>query len=353
MPVSILIFTLLTCVLAQEPQVIAVDNAAQLEQLTVIPTDIPDPVYALATSADGQLLAAGIGSSLILWDISTLTAPVELARLEILGEGASDIAFANAGNLLVVGDWSGRLHVVRLENPSNPSLLTSFQAHSEYALPVAFSPDDSLLVSFGVTSFNSYIPNIHIWDVEALIRDSQTITDFYQPARRILATGYGTVHFEDTSNDDDVQGTLIYGSEAQTITVKTFDDNLNPKVIDAFTSEFDFVDPVSISSDGRYVVAVEDSEDNSVLSVWDVTAGDQLATFASQGSGLASINPAGTIVAEGGYDGVLYVWDARSGDVLARFTPSDISIEIVSFSREGRVLVSGDGEGILRFWAHP
>lgn len=95
-------------------------------------------VGAVAVSADGRAIAAGVGSTVQVWSAAD-GAPGP--RLE-LGAGASALAFASNGNFLAAGDARGALRLMPLAG--GPALAA--QADGA-VVALAFSPGGELLAS--------------------------------------------------------------------------------------------------------------------------------------------------------------------------------------------------------------
>ena len=71
-----------------------------------------DPMFSLAFSPDGRLLAVGRGNTLRVWDVSSHAA---LAQLEAGTEGLRAVSFSPDGTAVVALDNANVLHVWRVE----------------------------------------------------------------------------------------------------------------------------------------------------------------------------------------------------------------------------------------------
>lgn len=74
---------------------------------------VAGPVAALAFSPDGRFLAIGVGSDTVVWDTSTISAPVQAAILpSAIGTASADmVAFSPDGRFLVTGYHDGTLSI--------------------------------------------------------------------------------------------------------------------------------------------------------------------------------------------------------------------------------------------------
>jgi WD40 repeat protein len=111
--------------------------------------------YALAASADGSLLAGGVGhKQIIVWSTRVGN---EVARLKGHGRKVLAVAFMRDGTRLVSGssDMSVRVWNIRLSNCE-----AVLYGHSDDVKAVAVSPDGGLIASGGADG------HIFLWDAK-------------------------------------------------------------------------------------------------------------------------------------------------------------------------------------------
>ncbi|MFD9591897.1 trypsin-like peptidase domain-containing protein [Kitasatospora sp. NPDC059973] len=113
------------------------------------PSDQRVTVPAMATSADGTLLAAAGGNGdTLLWSIADRSAPKGLTRLRNPTEEGTTalaaVAFAPRGNLLASTVQGGRTQVWGLADPAAPAGLSALETGYK---SIAFSPDGTLLAA--------------------------------------------------------------------------------------------------------------------------------------------------------------------------------------------------------------
>jgi WD40 repeat protein len=110
---------------------------------------------------------------------------------------------------------------------------------------------------------------------------------------------------------------------------------------------------VALSRDQKWLAA---GQVHGHLFVWDLTkkvpalAGHfPIATSPIYG---IDINPAGTMLAAGTYDGIVHLYDLADGKAKHRVDLSGhkTGVRAVRFSPTGRSLASGSSDGIVRFW---
>ena len=63
-----------------------------------------------------------------------------------------------------------------------------------------------------------------------------------------------------------------------------------------------------------------------------------------------SFSPNGKRIVSGGADGTVRLWDVETGSILKTLTGHTGSIESVSFSPDGKMLASGSVDGTILLW---
>jgi len=102
--------------------------------------ETPAEVYSLAFSPSGELLAAGTGDSVTLWDTAKHQT---LPELRGRARAINTVAFSPKG-LLAAGGGSG---VIELGNLADVRNLGVLDAGSDLIRSLAFSPDGEILAS--------------------------------------------------------------------------------------------------------------------------------------------------------------------------------------------------------------
>ena len=123
-----------------------------------IPTQVieglHDETRALAFSPDGRsLAAAGLDRQLRLFDVASAT----LIRAHETSTPIQTISIVAGSGVLITGDQAG---VLTFWDPKTGQSLAAFQAHSDWVLGSAVSPDGTLLASAGADRL------VKIWNVQ-------------------------------------------------------------------------------------------------------------------------------------------------------------------------------------------
>ena len=109
------------------------------------------------------------------------------------------------------------------------------------------------------------------------------------------------------------------------------------------------VEAVAISRDGRIGLSVGW---NSFVRVWNLETGKELPPLQADGNFLTSVIFLGdeSRVAAAGSGGAVWIWDLASSRVLHCLRKHSFTIHTLAASADGRLLISGSGDGTARLW---
>ncbi|MCP4543241.1 MAG: WD40 repeat domain-containing protein [Chloroflexi bacterium] len=269
------------------------------------------PVYSLAWSPGGSVLASAGYEQVKLWDTET---GVELKTLEGHRSFVWGVAWSPDGNRLASASQDG---TVRLWDASTYEELAVLD--TGWAFCVAWSPDgDQLAVGARSSS-------VQIWDVQTgelshtLRANSLIISVGWSPDGRTIAAGQwdGVIRLWDTETNEEL-GALVA------------------------TRDRSDANGLAWSPDGRVLASAH--QDHKVR-LWDIESGEILYTLEGHSSWVRGVawSPDGRMLASTGDGARVCVWDAETGQRLASLTSQSLPIWSVAWSLDGSWLAIGNG----------
>ena len=141
-------------------------DVASGEQIATFPLDESRTLMGIAFSPCGSVIATGMFGELRLWCAETLTTLLEIPQTQTQKPYA--LAFSPCGKYLASGTWWQREKgmekmAIRLWEVATGEEITTFWGHPTDVQSLAFSPDNTLLVS------GSHDGTILLWDVKPFI----------------------------------------------------------------------------------------------------------------------------------------------------------------------------------------
>ncbi len=293
-------------------------------------------VLGVAFTPDGRdLLSASGDKTLRLWEAGPVAEPLTLR-----GQGAfvQDGRFSPDGALLAT---AGRDGTVRLWDTATWEIRRVLRTPAPGLRMVAFSPDRVTLAAAAGD------PTVQVWDLER--ERGWTPGAAGRAPDRTFRGHRGNVHCVAVSPDG---RRLASGDDKGD--VKLWDAATGEAVLTLATA-YRPVLHLAFCPDGRELAVC--GAGDPVVRLYDAESGRALRTLEGHAGAMVSrvvFGPAASggqsgLAATSGGDGTVRVWDLETGKATA-VCRIDYAVYTIAFSRDGRLLASGDMLGRVQLW---
>jgi WD40 repeat protein len=290
------------------------------------------PVTAVLFTPDGkQIISAGRDGRLLIWDVGSKTAVVEL-----LGKGDQlrSAVLTLDGKFVAAGNEKGIVSVFDLESHK---LIQTINADSDSILAVAFDSKGKMLITGGKDK------QVKVWTVGA---DSSP-KHFEGSFDRIDSVAFSA---------DDKK--VYAGSSGTGIRIWRFSD------AKAQDSRFQYngeIYCIVFDKERGLIIAggtagnVNGLHDGKVK-IWRYSDGKELLNFAPHRlvtSAVAVSNQNNILATASTTDSVIRLWDLSSGEPAGTLIGHSKGVNSVCFNDDGRLLASGGEDGTVKIWTIP
>lgn len=301
------------------------------KEITILNAPARNPAR-IALSLHGTFLASGDSAGVDLWDAVTGN---RLRTLRTLPEGVahygtrSSMAFSPDEKILASIDFDQN---VKFWDTSNGTELAPLGRQTFKGYSVALSSDARVLA---------------LGTMDGTIKLMDTATGKYS---RLLSGHQGVV----TSLAFSPLGTILASGSVDKH-VKLWDLNSGLELRDLVGHNI-LVSSVAFSADGKTLLSASNNAfEGLAVKLWEVNSGRELLNhleLGRRGNGFA-LSPNGKTFATGAFDGTIKLWNVDEDSVLVTITGAG-SIKYLTFSPDGSVLASlGQSAREVKLWQVP
>lgn len=263
-------------------------------------------------SPDGNIFAAGIGKTIVLWDI---VSGEKITTLTGHTGSVDSLAFSPDGNTLASGNWHDTVRLWDVATATQKKVLTN---HRNSISKVIFSPDGSKVASISSNQNRVNISDV-ISDRNHPIQLEENISEIaFSPDGSTIAIGnrYGRLYLLNVETQEHI--TDFFGHKKESVYAIVF------------------------SPDGTKLA----SGSSDSLFTWDANSGERVLSINGHTTGIRAVafSPVGDILATGGrYQ--INLWNTSSTERVGHFYVNDWYnlFSGLVFSPDGNILASQDG----------
>lgn len=281
-----------------------------------------DTLEAAAFSLDGKLVASSNGDkTVVVRDVNAQPQQGGERIFETRASGVYATAFSRDGKWFAAGSKD---NTVRLWETATGRELRNLESNIGWVTSVAFSPDSRMVAGGGLSGGVKLYEAMTGRQLQALAGHGETVNAVAFNSAGVLASA---------SNDK---------------TIKLWDTN-DGRELRTLAGHEGEVHALAFSADGQRIAS--GGSDNTVK-IWNAGTGQVLQTLSGHTALVTSVafSPDGKTVASASYDKTVKLWDAAQGTAGRTLDGADGFTSVV-FQAKGQSLLAGNLRGEIKSWA--
>lgn len=275
----------------------------------------PDNRHVVSGSLDGTVRVFNAESGREILRIPHETSVIALA----ISPNGSTIASSDESNQVFLWDFE------------TGELLATFDEHTSIVSAIFFSPDGHFLVTGGFDAL------AHLWEIES----GEILQSFIGHEVCVCGGGF--------ASDGSAILTTSYDQTARMWDVETGAE------IQRYEGHTNFINQGIFSPDDDLIFTVGQ---DATIRLWDTDTGQQLRVFSGHVAGVSdvAISDEGRFIYTTSFDQSIRAWDTTFVPEPIIFSTSSTRIRannfvLINLLPDSRVLVTGSGNGDIRYWS--
>lgn len=307
-------------------------------ELIVTLKDLYADVNSAIFSPDGKTaVTLSSAGTIIIWDVET---GQEIHELKGHTDQVTSVCFSPDGKMIVTASWD---KTAKIWDAVTGKLLRDLTGHKWDVLYANFSPDGKKIVTA------SSDKTVKIWDALT----GEQLADMKGHTESVI-----TAEFSPNGK------TGVIASEDNF--VRTW-DIMTGKLLNVMNGHTDMINSASYTHDGNIIVTISI---DSTIKIWNANSGTLSANITGQicDSRRVSLSPDGLKIATVSIgdletsldtltgkllfkqDYTVTIWDILTGKSIITLPGQNDVITSISFSPDGRKIVTGLGDGAVKIW---